>query len=138
MKTKLFLFFLRILSNFSSGRVRVISSVFLILVLVNLFPGPLRLLTTCAQCFSVVGGRFLHLLTIKTQALQISPDRESFSLKQFLKEFSYFPLSVNLELKERKKYILIYITKYDRDHYLLDFALQMTQPSTERNIFGLW
>jgi len=48
----------------------------------------------------------------------MSPDREQFSRKQLLKEFSYFPLSVNLEL--------------------LDFALQMQHPSIERNIFGLW
>ena len=67
--------------------------------MVTLFPGPLLLLTTWAQSLAVSGGRFLHLLTIKTQALQISPDRETFSLKQFRKEFSYFPLSVNLELK---------------------------------------
>ena len=137
LKTKLLFFFLLIFSNFST--IWDASSVFFTFRLLILFPGPLLLLTTWAQFFWVSSGRFLHLLTIKTQALQISPDREQFSRKQFLKESSYFPLSVNLELEEKIIYkfifciIIIIITIY-----LLDFALQMQQPSNERNIFGLW
>ena len=42
----------------------------------------------------------------------------SSSLKHCKKEFSYFELSVNLEL--------------------LDFALQIQQPSTDLNTLGLW
>ena len=39
-----------------------------------------------------------HLLTMRTQALQISPLRFSASLKQSVQSSSYLPLSVNREL----------------------------------------
>ena len=62
-------------------------------------PGPIRASTTCAQSFSVSSGRFFHLFTMRTQALQTSPARTSDSLKQSGKCSSYFLLLVNLELE---------------------------------------
>ena len=50
--------------------------------------------------------------------LHSAAGRDSDILKQLLKDVSYLPLLVNLEL--------------------LDFALQIQQPLGDRKIFGLW
>lgn len=68
-------------------------------------------LTWC-QSRLVPMGNFFHLLTKRTQALQISPDLFSLIRKHFSNSGSYFLLSVNLELE--------------------DFALQMQHPLTDR------
>ena len=116
--TVIFCFFFLIFSNFSSDSGSTFLLTFLKVTLLP--PGPTLESTTWCQSFSVSLGRTLHLLTIRTQALQMSPCLLWFSssLKHWLKAFSYFPLSVNLEL--------------------LDLALQMQHPSLERKTLGLW
>ena len=113
-----FCFFFLIFSNFSSGSGSTFLLTFLKVTLLP--PGPTLESTTWRQSFSVSWGRILHLFTIRTQALQISPCLlwSSLSLKHRVKEFSYLPLSVNLEL--------------------LDLALQMQHPSPDLNTLGLW
>lgn len=67
---------------------------------------------TCFQFLLLPCGSLLHLLTSKTQALQISPSRFSVKTKHPLKCSSYLFEEVNLELE--------------------DFAPQIQQPSLER------
>lgn len=87
---------------------------------VSLVPGPALASTTWCQCLTSLfsGESFFHLLTSKTQALQISPPRFSLIRKQRSNSASYFLLSV----------------KRDDD----DLALQIQHPKLERYIFGLW
>ena len=113
-----FCFFFLIFSNFSSDSGSAFLFTFLKVTLLP--PGPTLESTTWCQSLSVSLGSTLHLFTIRTQALHMSPCLLwlSSSLKHGVNEFSYFPLSVNLEL--------------------LDLALQMQHPSLERNTLGLW
>ena len=87
----------------------------------------------------VFEGSFLNLLTIRTQALQMSFDEIFRSLKHPRKLLEYLSQSVNRELKnENVGYLLLYKID-DKDvvlhekcaiiTYVLDFAPQMQQPS---------
>lgn len=94
---------------FLTSSLRIVSALsfnfflFLDLNLVSdLVPGPARASTTCCQLRSLPSGSFFHRFTNRTHALQISPVRRSFSWKQSMKSSSYFLLSVNLELEQRK------------------------------------
>ena len=84
-----------------SGVVTWITSFFLFL---NTFfiPGPVLASTTWCQSLFELAGSFFHLLTMRTQALQISPFLTSSSLKQPTQSPSYFLLSVNRELGKEK------------------------------------
>ena len=93
--TILFLCFFLIFSNVSG------CSRFFFCLILHLIPGPFLASTTWAQCFFVSFGRVLHLLTISTHALQISPHLVSSRRKHFKNAFSYFSLFVYLELGKK-------------------------------------
>ena len=106
-----------------------------------LTPGPIRASTTWAQCLLESSGRFLHLLTMRTQALHTWPARTSSSLKHSGKWLSYLALLVNLELKGSTLILIFIFMSYIYCHilsYLLDFALQMQHPACDLYSLGLW
>ena len=72
-----------------------------------LTPGPIRASTTCAQCLLESSGKFLHLLTMRTQALHTWPARTSPSWKQSGKWLSYLALLVNRELKGSTSIVIL-------------------------------
>ena len=108
-----------------------------------LMPGPVLASTTWCQSLVVLAGNFFHLLTMRTQALQISPFLVSSNLKHPTQSSSYFLLSVNLELKHHFDNEMCN-NKMHRSSfcafpyfYLLDLALQMQHPSRDLYSFGL-
>ena len=86
-----------------------------------LTPGPIRASTTWAQCLLESSGRFLHLLTMRTQALHTWPARTSSSLKHSGKWLSYLALLVNLELKGSTLILIFIFMSYIYCHNIVIF-----------------